>query len=404
MLSRVLRVLGLSLAGIALLVASGSPPFSTGNASAATPGVYGLSSALGVPASPDINVADQISTVLAGLPTPATVVLEGTYRIDHSIQIMGQADLRITGTAQTGFVRFAQGTKPSGWPTKKPFYPYLSINDSTNVTLDGFTIRGPLAQPVYNSALEFAYGVVVLGPSRNILVKGLKIRGVHGDFVMVNEGSRVLPSNITVENVYGEVAGRHGASVSGGDGVLFKSVTFLKSARSGIDIEPASPLGSRNVTVLDSTLKDYTNYCIGAHGNVFNVTVRGTSCVGGRGLGKFGPTLTYPGPDNAGLILEDVRYDWRGTLSSVTVGGSIIVQRTRNIDIARLNAFFHGGQGSIMGTGTVSDSVFTSSNAPSGVTATGANAAVVCLGAGILDISNLGTAPASACGGGTKKK
>ncbi len=357
---------------------------------AASAAVYGLSSILGVPASPSIDVSDQLTMLLAGVVTPATVVLEGMYRIDHSVEISGATGLKIVGGSGTGFVRYTQATQPAGWPAKKSFYPYIAIKDGTNITLEGFAIQGPLAARAYNSTLETAHGVAVMGRSQDVLVKGLTIRGVHGDFVYLN--SDAVPSNVTFENIYGEVAGRQASTVAGGNGVLYRSVTFLKAARSGLDLEPANPLGSNNVTVEDSTLKDFGNFCFAVHQNVNNLTVRRTSCVGGRGIGKFGTPETYTGPNNSGLVLEDVRYDWQGTLPPNASAATITVQRTNGVAVTRMNAYFRSRGGMINGSGVVSDSVFTSYAA-----ATRTTPAVVCLGAGMSSVNNVGTGPPSAC-------
>jgi len=353
-------------------------------AEAAPAPVLKLTTDLGVPASASIDVTGAITQALAGLPLSATVLLQGFYRTDRAVILQGLRNLRIVqGTNPSGFVRFTQAQKPPNWPRKTPWASYLDLRDCEGVLLEGFSIRGPLASPTYSRTFEEAAGVSISGTSTGVTLRGLSISGVHGDFVIVAEDRQHQPTGIVVEDTTGDTAGRQMIADVGGRGLTVRRCTFKNSGRSGIDIEPSTPLGSHNITIEDSTFENPSLYCL-AGGDVTphrNIVVRRTKFFGGKGLAKYGPPEGAPPGSHQGLVLEDVTYEWRPTPGV----GKIVIARTDGIQITRVNARFRGEPGSIEGTGEVRNSVFTSNSLPPSVP-------VVYL-CGVTDISNVGTGP-----------
>jgi hypothetical protein len=367
----------------------------------------GLTTHLGVPADPSIDVCDKITEVLAKVyadnPTATpTVLLEGLYRIDRPVMLHGLRNLRIAATSTSnGFIRYSQATKPYDWTPKVPFYPYVSVRDSEDLVFEGFRVQGPLTSPIYDSVRESAAGVHIQGASRNVTVRNVSIAGVHGDFVKVAEHQQHLPTGILVESVTGNVAGRQMIADVGGNGLTVRRCHFKNAARSGLDVEPSSPLGSHNVTLEDSLFENMGLYGI-AGGNRrphTNIVVRRCRFYGGRGLIKYGPPEGTLGT-HRGLVLEDVTYeprpDWYAGLTIV---------RTMDVSLRRVYARLRSSN-SIEGTGEVRDSVFTSadsggdSGGKSGggsggkggktKTATTTTTALVFL-CGVTDVNNVGT-------------
>jgi len=360
--------------------------------------VYRLTTDLGVPASSSIDVSDAIPEALTriSIPTsplanPVTVLLEGFYRIDHAVLLDGFTNLRLApATSTCGFVRSAQMRQPDGWPVKTPWYPYLALRNCENVTLEGFTIQGPLPAPQYNSTLEKAAGLVVQGSSRRVTVRGLAISGVHGDFITVAEHAQYQPTEILFDGVTGNICGRQMVADVGGNGMTIRRCHFRNGARSGIDIEPSTPLGSHNVTVEDSVFEDPGLYGI-AGGNRRphrNVVVRRTSFFGGSGLTKYGPPEGATAGSHRGLLLEDVTYEWRPDPRGGRGGGSMKVARTEDIHLIRVNARFAGPPGLVEGTGEIRNCAFVSD------TVLPPNPVVrVC---GLTEFDNVGTGPCAA--------
>ncbi len=336
--------------------------------------VYRLTTDLGVPASSSIDVSDAIPDALArmfsvlpplGPGMLVTILLEGFYRIDHSVLLEGFNSLRFApGTNPSGFVRPVQMLQPETWPTrgKPPWYPYLMVRNSQDVILEGFSIQGPLTAPQYNSTVESAAGVVVAGSSRRVTARGLSISGVHGDFVTVAEHLQYQPTEILIEDVTGNICGRQMVADVGGNGTTIRRCHFRNGARSGIDIEPSTSLGSNNVTVEDSIFEDPGLYGI-AGGNRRphrNMAFRRTRFFGGAGLMKYGPPQDAPLGSHRGLLLEDVTYEWRPDPSGRKAGGSILIARTEDIHLTRVDARFNGPAGSVEGTGEIRSSTFLS--------------------------------------------
>jgi hypothetical protein len=326
---------------------------------------YGLTSDLGIQASPGVNVAGainaaivQLSSVAATSQSPVTLMLEGTYRIDTPVVLAGVRNLSIVaGPSGGGFQRFVQNTKPQNWGAKVPWYTYLDITESANILVDGIVIRGPLTTAVYNSALEQSAGVLIQGASNNVTVRNVTVTGVHGDFLMVAEHRQQRPTGILVENMVGAVAGRQMVADVGGNGLTIRRSTFRYSGRSGVDIEPSNPLGSANLTIEDSLFEGQRFYAL-AGGNErphTNIVVRRSQFSGGLGLIKFGPPVGYPLGSHRGLVLEDVSYQWLPPRA-----GTINIARTLDVTFTRVTAVLRGPAGSIAGTGTVRDSRFSS--------------------------------------------
>jgi hypothetical protein len=375
------RLVSLSLVAVQL-AACGAPDSSENSDSAdfaAKGALVRLTTDRGVACSPNLDVTDSVNAVIAGLPSGTTLVLECIYRVDRPVRITGKQNLRLSkptgaSTLDVGFMRPVQALPPSDWPVKTPFFQYVRVEGSTAITLDGFSIRGPLIAPSYDQTRESATGVHVSGASSNVVVQRLDIRGIHGDFIEVAEDDGVLPTGVTFNGLYGDVAGRQMAAIVGADGVTIRASTFLRAARSGLDLEPSSALGVHNVNCEDSTFEDFSNFGFGTHPNVHGLTIRRSSFVGGRGLAKAGPPIGSP--PNVGLVLEDVTYDWRGTLPITGTLSSFSLRETTGVSILRAEWRFNGSMGNIGGSGEVRDSLFISDKGVSPVVCTGPNIAV----------------------------
>lgn len=361
--------------------------FFAGSAHAQT--VVRLTSDLGIPASPDINVAAEINAAIAGAAPDTTFVFEGLYRIDTPIYVLDKQQITLQapdGVPNLGVIRYVQGTQPTGWSKTVPYYPYIFIRNSDNVTITNLWVRGPLTSRTYVKSLERAHGVDVGTGSDYVTLKNLDIGGVHGDFINIGgNATQVRPTNVTIEGARARIAGRQAVGLTSGQFILIKSSDFRQSARTGIDIEPpgAPPPGIvSDVTVEDSLIADSKNFCFGTHSNpTYRVVFRRVQFYGCRGLGKYNADATAPHSD---LVLEDVSYDYRGLeLPAEPKPGSFFASNVLNLTVLRANWRFGASQpASIGGVGTVQDSVFISDKSPN---------PVMCLGATILSVNNTGT-------------
>lgn len=359
---------------------------------------YRLTTDLGVPASSAIDVAgaieEAVSRVAASastLSSPTTILLEGFYRIDRAVLLEGLTNMRFApGASACGLVRPRQLLQPRTWPAKVPWYSYLALRNCQDVALEGFAIQGPLTVPQYDPTVETAAGVIVQGASRRVTMRALSITGVHGDFISIAEHLQYQPTEILIEGVTGNICGRQMVADVGGNGTTIRRCHFRNGPRSGIDIEPSTPLGSHNITVEDSVFEDPgLNGIAGGNRRLHrNVVVRRTRFFGGSGLIKYGPPEGTPVGSHRGLLLEDVTYEWRPNLRGGKAGGSMHIARTEDIHLIRVNARFAGPPGLVDGTGEIRDSTFVSD------TVLPPNAVVqVC---GLTEIDNVGTGPCGA--------
>ena len=395
---RLLQIAAASGAAAAVAQFKWLPGLGPERALSASGPVYRLTTDLGVPASSSIDVAgaipEALSRIAASASAPAgttTILLEGFYRIDRAVLLEGLTNMRFApGISASGFVRPTQRLQPDAWPAKVPWYSYIVLRNCQDVILEGFAIQGPLTAPQYNSTLEKAAGLVVQGASQRVTVRGLSVSGVHGDFITVAEHLQYQPTQILIEGVTGNICGRQMVADVGGNGLTIRRCHFRNGPRSGIDIEPSTPLGSHNITVEDSVFEDPGLFCI-AGGNRRlhrNVVVRRTNFFGGSGLTKYGPPEGATVGSHQGLLLEDVTYEWRPNPRGEKAGGSMRIARTEDIHLIRVNARFAGPPGLVEGTGEIRNCTFVSD------TVFPPNAVVrVC---GLTEIDNVGTGPCAA--------
>lgn len=354
--------------------------------------VLRLSTDLGIPADPAVDVTARLNEAIANAGPFTTLVFEGMYRADTSVRIKSKSQLKLSGIVgkPTGLIRLSQSLRPTSWPRSVPFYPHFAVDGSDNIQILNLQVRGPLPQRAYDPLREKAHGVDIGPGSTGILVLGVDIRGVHGDFVYI--GGAFLqprPVNIAIERVTGLVSGRQSLAITSGQFITVRNSDFQQSARSGIDIEPlwgAPPGIVSDLLVEDTRIADCRNFGFGAH-NVptYRVKLRRVQVFGCTGLGKFN---ALPTAWHDGLVMEDVLYDWRGlTLPPEVLKGAWFSSNVRNVSIVRANWRFRKGEpGMIAGEGTVQDSLFISD--------AGANP-VMCILPGILSINNQGTGACS---------
>ena len=331
-------------------------------------------------AGPDVS--GQINTVISALPNDITVVIECRYKIDLPVIVKGKQKFRFVlpvgfAPGQAGFVRYAQGQKPSTWPHAQPFYSYVHFEDLTDLFVDGIVIAGPLATRSYDALLESAHAMEFFAV-RGALVKRVSISGVHGDVAYFGKG---MPKNqdIVLIDTSGRINGRQGVGIIYVTRLTMQRVILQLSARTCLDIEPLSSLGPGAVSDLlfeDSSCLDYVNFGFGTHEiTTYRVTLRRATFRGGLGLGKYMAGV----PAHDGLTMEDVIY----TFDSARSRSAFEIQPgTTGIAILRANWRFRGARSAgLQGTGTVRDSIFSNEQGLVGA----------CLGPNMVGTNNTGT-------------
>lgn len=363
----------------------------TGTINFATPipptGTYRLTTDLGVPANTAIDVSEKITSAIGNLTPPATVILEGIYFINHSVRIWNTNDITILGSGdKTGFVRYQQDVDPADWAHGIPWFSYISIRNSSRITLQNFNITGPLKERKYNSSIEQSHAFSIGSAAYNVIIKDINVTGVNGDVLRIGGSSKEpKPSFITMERVNSKINGRQGIALVWGEFITIRNVTIELTARSGIDVEPlfTYPAGAvSDVLIEDSALLDYKNIGVGLHKDVpsYRFTMRRVTFRGGLSLGKLTAVI---GKEHKDVMLEDVNYDYRtnyppeGSLGDFSSSPPVV-----NLSIIRARWHFNKGPAIINGTsGQVRDSVFTSDST---------NVIVVCIDPKIISINNIG--------------
>ncbi len=393
-----LKLAAFSLAGLVLMTGlivahSGILPPAVASSpraaiAAATGPTLRLTTDLGIPADPAIDVTDRLNEAIAAAGPFTTLLFEGMYRVDTTVMIRGKSTLRLQappGVTGVGLRRYAQLLRPTGWPRNVPFYPYVSIDNSANIELVNLSVRGPLQSRSYDPVRETAHGVDIGVATAAITLSGLDIRGVHGDFIYV--GGAFLqprPTNVLIDRVVGKISGRQSIALVSGQFITIRNSDFRQSARSAIDIEPlwAAPPGIvSDVLVEDSLFADCRNFGFGAHQvPTYRVTLRRVKFFGCMGLGKYnGNPLAW----HDGLVLEDVSYDWHGLVLTEDLKGAWFMSSVRNFTVARAVWRFRKAEpGLLAGEGTVQDSKFVSD--------AGINP-VMCVFPGVLILNSSGT-------------
>jgi hypothetical protein len=327
---------------------------------------------LGVPRWPE-PAAVKIAGALTDLATKeprAEVLIDGEFHLERVLHLVGLRDLRIIGQTGSAFRRAVQEVAPSDWPRKQPFYPYLLLQDCIGLSLEEIAVQGPLEAPVYASALENCHAFQVHGGCSDLRIVGCSAQGVHGDLFTISEHQQRQPGGILVEDFTGTIAGRQLVAVVGGQGretdggfvpaLRMRRFDLHGAGRSGIDMEPSTPLGAHDAVFEDGRLADVGLYLL-AGGNRqlhHNMTFRRVHLVGGRGPAKWGLEDGTDAGTHVGLTLEDVIYEPLPPGPKVLTGG-LSIRGTREL-LIRGCQFHLRQQGLIEGTGRVEESIFTS--------------------------------------------
>lgn len=129
-------------------------------------------------------------------------------------------------------------------------YYLFTINNASNVVIDGMKIRGDKHTHLGDKKGEWAAGLTVRGKSNNINLINIDISEMWGDGLIISaslrkvkDGGFTAPSNIILNNFSIRDVGRNGISVTGGANIIIKNGRANGANRTapgaGIDIEPA---------------------------------------------------------------------------------------------------------------------------------------------------------------------
>jgi hypothetical protein len=362
--------------------------------------VYRLTTDLGIPASPAVNVADRISAAVDALPPGATLIFEGMYRVDWGVRVGGKSGVtlaRADGVTEAGLVRFTQPEKPDGWGFDQPWYPYFQIVGSDNIQILNLTIRGPNKERHFSGPhFESAHGFSVLA-SQRIRIAGARVFGVHGDVMRVAHGpcriSRCLTptSDITFEDGYGYMPGRHAFGMVGGTRITVRRTKVEMASRSGVDFEPLpreDPGQVTDVLFEDVTLWDFVNYGVALHNNTaYRYVFRRVNMRGGLGSTHLISDLRTPRiyPPHEDIVFEDFTYTnktpnprrdgnyWEGGFRAESVINLLVVRA--NMEFGNKKFAVFNAQGYVQGSTFRND----------------AGTPAACLGPQMTEAGNVGT-------------
>jgi len=261
-----------------------------------------------------------------------------TYRIDHGVTFQSCIDGDpCWGDPPLDLSHWADAGKPVGFlftddPWTDPVHnvagedstrnrTLISLNGLKGARIGGLKLHGPTFgvtdPPKYDKNVEGQAGIQVSNNCDGVVIgQGVIIRGTLGDGIYVGSNQcgppKQRPTNITIDSVNINGAGRQGISPCNVDGLVIKGANVSNCARHMIDMEPLG--GDYRVTdvLIDGT---YGANChlgwiaAGGIGDISNLTVTNNYFEGVMSL--FGRTADYG------------RHDWTitGNWTNWVLGG-----------------------------------------------------------------------------------
>ena len=196
---------------------------------------------------------------VGSVPDGSTIVFKagGVYRLNAALKFAHRHNLTFEGNGAT--------LKAGGGTTEASSLFWLGsyLGGNTGIVIRNFTLVGNSTTPgVYQGGREGAHGVLVDDGS-TIDVSNITVRGVWGDCVYVGGWADA----VSFHDSTCESNGRNGVTITSGSNVTVQRVAFNKSGYTTFDIEPnVSSEGARSVRFLDNTAGTWTNSFVSAEG------------------------------------------------------------------------------------------------------------------------------------------
>ena len=302
---------------------------------------------IAVPSTIDATGATDVSAALISLvgsvPDGSTIVFKagGVYRLNAALKFAHRHNLTFEGNGAT--------LKAGGGTTEASSLFWLGsyLGGNTGIVIRNFTLVGNSTTPgVYQGGREGAHGVLVDDGS-TIDVSNVTVRGVWGDCLYVGGWA----DTVSFHDSTCESNGRNGVTITSGSNVTVQRVAFNKSGYTTLDIEPnVSSEGARNIRFLDNTAGTWTNSFVSAEGAAGSVvdgvtisrnTVTGASLVtaiklstgrqnivftGNTGrVAAWGPVLRFAYIDGL-TVTGNVQPLTSGSLASITNSTNVTYQ------------------------------------------------------------------------------
>ncbi len=249
-------------------------------------------------------------------------VPNGTYMVDASKRIFVKSNMTF---------RMASGATLKVIPNSLTNSTVLRVMDIANVNIIGGTIQGDTNS--HSSSSENYGHLIGVYNADNIVVEGVTLKEAAGDGVYVGlNASKVAVCSIVADN-----NGRHGLTVTSGDGVVIKNSVFKNGKKLryslGVDIEPNQGGYINNVKITNSQfLNNYgggmaAGYPYASGGGVTNLVIDGNTMADN---GKIG------GAAYAGIILSNQNgcKILNNTVRNNVQDGITLYNKTRNCTVS----------------------------------------------------------------------
>ena len=209
------------------------------------------------------------------------------YHQTHPISVVSRRDLVIDGNGSTFISSAPNETSALIYDAR----PNWRIVEGTNVTLRNLTIRGNLA-PGPRGILpgnQYNAGVMIYG-GNGIHIADVSVFSVFGEFVVANPSGFFhnlgaldgqVPTNVQIDRLDGDGAGRQCVAASAAEGFYLRDSTLRNCYQNGVDIEhDVAGERIRDVHILRNSISSYlfsaivvpTSY---GPGDVKGVEIRG---------------------------------------------------------------------------------------------------------------------------------
>jgi hypothetical protein len=178
------------------------------------------------------NTSD-LETWINSLGPDATVNFpsHGCYLIQGQLELQNMSGLTINGNET-----LLERTDPTAISTSN-LLPVLRLNNDSGLTVNNLDIDGGYDGTYYGGPSFEGHSGIQLQGDQQVVLNGLNVANIQGDFIVLQVGGNALNTNILVTNSNFNHAGYHGITVESANGVTFSNNTFSNVAVDAMDFE-----------------------------------------------------------------------------------------------------------------------------------------------------------------------
>ncbi|HSX14444.1 MAG TPA: right-handed parallel beta-helix repeat-containing protein [Candidatus Saccharimonadales bacterium] len=275
------------------------------------------------------DVTDAMQAWLDSVPNNSVIELKpgACYRSENTLALINKTGIILNGNGAT-IKAITDGSGTSNRYKNDPDWPrnryHLGIITSTSIQVNNLKIIGPNPSNVYlgngnfddtcyNQTLEAQHGIIV-DSSSGVVIDGVTINNVYGDFVNFTGGSEATWSNgVTLKNSTLSKNGRQGLGLTGVKNLTVNNNTIDNVCRTALDLEPNSDTGGVTDAVFQNNTFGAVRFSFfsagGRSANIHRITIQNNNVQRFSFSAETGPLALPFGRRSGFYVIGNTRGD-----------------------------------------------------------------------------------------------